>query len=75
MSMAPMVSRKPQSIGDGWYGAGDMVPMAELPVRLRRQLIEQRRVLSMADAVTLGLIDEAPEPAASLKASTTRRGG
>ena len=69
-----MVSRRPQSIGDGTYGAGDVVPMAELPVRLRRQLIEQRRVLPMADAVTLGLID-APESTASEKASGKRRGG
>ncbi len=48
--------------------------MAELPVRLRRQLIEQRRVLPTADAVTLGLI-EAPESTASEKASGKRRGG
>ena len=71
-----MVSRKPQSIGDGTYRAGDVVPMAELPARLRRQLIEQKRVLSRADAVSLGLIDKAPEPAAAAqKASGSRRGG
>ena len=77
MSMAPMISRKPQSIGDGEYGAGDVVPMAELPARLRRQLIEQRRVLSMTDAVSLGLIEKAPGAAASEKKASAgaRRGG
>ena len=71
-----MISKRPQSIGDETYAAGDEVSMAELPVRLRRQLIEQGRVMTMADAVALGLIDKAPEPAAAAqKASGSRRGG